>query len=173
MTPWTAAHQTSMSFTISWSGWCYIGKKIFCDHCLTYIWCLYLLRFVILVFSPECLIVRTKVLCKAVQRILVLRSYVGFPGNSACKDCLQCRRLWFHSWVGKIPQRRDRLPTPVLLGFPSKESDCNVGDLGWKGPLEEGMAPLSDILAWRIPIDRRAWQVTVPGVTKSQTRLRD
>ena len=30
--------------------------------------------------------VRTKVLCKAVQRILVLWSYVGFPGNSAGKD---------------------------------------------------------------------------------------
>ena len=37
-------------------------------------------------------------------------------------------------WVGKILWRRDRLPTPVLLGFPggstSKESTCNVGDLG-------------------------------------------
>ena len=33
-----------------------------------------------------------------------------------------------------MPWRRDRLPTPVLLGFPSgsagKESACNVGDLG-------------------------------------------
>ena len=32
------------------------------------------------------------------------------------------------------PWRRDRLPTPVFLGFPcgsaSKESACNVGDLG-------------------------------------------
>ena len=32
------------------------------------------------------------------------------------------------------PQRSDRLPTPVFLGFPgdsdSKESTCNVGDLG-------------------------------------------
>ena len=28
--------------------------------------------------------------------------------------CLQCRRLWFCSWVEKIPWRRDRLPTPVL-----------------------------------------------------------
>ena len=46
---------------------------------------------------------------------------------------LKCRRLWFHSWVGKIPWRRDRLPTPVRLGLPyssaGKES-CNVGDLG-------------------------------------------
>ena len=36
--------------------------------------------------------------------------------------------------VGKIPWRRDRLPTPVFLGFPygsaGKKSACNVGDLG-------------------------------------------
>ena len=40
----------------------------------------------------------------------------------------------FNSWVGKIPWRRDRLPTPVFLGFPGgsagKESAYNVGDLG-------------------------------------------
>ena len=39
----------------------------------------------------------------------------------------------FISWVGKILWRRDRLPTPVFLGFPGglagKESACNVGDL--------------------------------------------
>ena len=38
------------------------------------------------------------------------------------------------SWVGKIRWRRDRLPTPVFLGFlgssAGKESTCNVGDLG-------------------------------------------
>ena len=48
--------------------------------------------------------------------------------------CLQCRRPWFNSWVEKIPWRRDRLPTPVFLGFPGgsagKESACNAGDLG-------------------------------------------
>ena len=40
----------------------------------------------------------------------------------------------FDSWVGKIPWRRDRLPTPVFLGFPGgsagKESTFNAGDLG-------------------------------------------
>ena len=34
----------------------------------------------------------------------------------------------------KIPWKKDRLPTPVFLGFPggsdSKESACNVGELG-------------------------------------------
>ena len=28
--------------------------------------------------------------------------------------CLQCRRPGFHLWVGKIPWRRERLPTPVF-----------------------------------------------------------
>ena len=47
---------------------------------------------------------------------------------------LQCRRPRFDSLVRKICWRRDRLPTPVFLGFPygsaGKESICNVGDLG-------------------------------------------
>ena len=38
------------------------------------------------------------------------------------------------SRVRKIPWRRDRLPTPVFLGFPGgsdvKESACNAGDPG-------------------------------------------
>ena len=41
---------------------------------------------------------------------------------------------WFDPWVRKIPWRRDRLTTPVFLGFPGgsdgEESTCNVGDLG-------------------------------------------
>ena len=42
-----------------------------------------------------------------------------------------------------------------VQGFPAgsdgKASACNVGDLGWDDPLEEGMATHSSILAWRIP----------------------
>ena len=41
----------------------------------------------------------------------------------------------FDSWVRKIHWKRDRVPTPVFLGFPcgstGKESACNVGDLGF------------------------------------------
>jgi len=47
--------------------------------------------------------------------------------------CLQCRRSWFSSWVGKIHWSRDRLPTLIFLGFPcgsaGKESTCNARDL--------------------------------------------
>ena len=42
---------------------------------------------------------------------------------------------------------------------------------GWEDPLEAGMATHSRILASRIPMDRGAWQATVHGVAKSQTRL--
>ena len=44
-----------------------------------------------------------------------------------------------------------------------------VRSLGWEDPLEKGMATHSCILAWRIPMDRGAWQTTVHGVAKSQT----
>ena len=41
-----------------------------------------------------------------------------------------------------------------------------VQSLGWEDPLEEGMATHSSILAWRIPMDRGAWQATVHGFTR-------
>ena len=45
--------------------------------------------------------------------------------------------------------------------------------LGWEDPLEEGMVTPSSILAWRILMDRGAWQAAAHGVTKSWTRLSD
>ena len=35
-----------------------------------------------------------------------------------------------------------------------------VRSLVWEDALEEGMATHSSVLAWRIPVDRGAWQVT-------------
>ena len=46
-----------------------------------------------------------------------------------------------------------------------------VQSLGWEDPLEEGMATHSSILAWKIPMDRGVWQVTVHEVAKSQKGL--
>ena len=48
-----------------------------------------------------------------------------------------------------------------------------VRSLGWEDPLEREMATHFSILAWRIPMDRRAWWATVHGVAKSQTQLGD
>ena len=59
-------------------------------------------------------------------------------------------------------------------GSAGNEPTPSVGDardvgsiLGQEDPLEEGMATHSSILAWRIPMDRGAWQATVHGVLKS------
>ena len=79
----------------------------------------------------------------------------GFPDSSVGKEC---RRLQFYSWFGNIPWRRDRLPTPVFLGFPVAQLVKNppamwetwVQSLGWEDPLEKGKAIHSNILAWRI-----------------------
>ena len=64
-----------------------------------------------------------------------------------------------------------------LWGFPGgsdgKESVCNAGHLGLISGLGrspgEGYGNPLNILAWRIPMDRGAWQTTVHGVTKSQS----
>ena len=94
---------------------------------------------------------------------------------------LQCRRPQFDSCIWKIPWRRDRLPTPVFMGFPGgsdvEESASNTGDLGSIPGLgrssEGGTVTHSSIHAWRIPMDRGAWWATVHGVTKSWTWLSD
>ena len=39
----------------------------------------------------------------------------------------------------------------------STHDRCGLWSLGQKDPLEEGMATHSNILAWRIPMDRGAW----------------
>ena len=50
------------------------------------------------------------------------------------KNLPAMQETWFNFCVRKIPWRRDRLLTPVFLGFPcgsaGKESACIVGDLG-------------------------------------------
>ena len=89
---------------------------------------------------------------------------------------LQGGRPWFNSWVRKIPWRRDRLPTPILLGFPcvsaGKESACNVGDLGsipglGRSPGEGKGYPL------QYSGLENSMDSIVHGVLKSQTGLSD
>ena len=108
----------------------------------------------------------------------------GFHDSSVGKESeesnrLQCRRPQFDFWVGKIRWRRDRLPTPVFLGFPgvsaAKESAYNAGDLGLipglgRSPGEGNGNPLQYSCLENL-MDRGAWQATVPGVTESRTQL--
>ena len=44
-----------------------------------------------------------------------------------------------------------------------------VGSLDQEDPLKKGMATHPSILAWRIPMDREAWQMGYNGVAKSRT----
>ena len=55
---------------------------------------------------------------------------------------LQC------SWASLVAQTVKNLPAMW---------ETWVQSLGWEGPLEEGMATHSSILAWKIPMDRGAW----------------
>ena len=105
--------------------------------------------------------------------------YWGFLGNSAGKEScnardpvsspgsgrslgegigypLQC------SWAFLVAQMVQNLPAVQETWIQSPD---------WENPLEEGMAAHTSILAWRIPMDRGAWQATVHGVAKSQTWL--
>ena len=49
--------------------------------------------------------------------------------------------------------------------------ETRVRSPGWEDPLEKGIAIHSSILAWKIRMDRGAWQAIVHKVAKSQTRL--
>ena len=60
-------------------------------------------------------------------------SWASLPAQLV-KNPPAMQETWFGTCVRKIFWRRDRLPTPVFLGFPGgstdKKSTCNVGDLG-------------------------------------------
>ena len=73
---------------------------------------------------------------------------------------------------GGEPRNRASLVAHIVKNPPAMR-EALVQSLGWGDPLEEGMASHSSILAWRIPMDRGAWQAIVYGVTKSWTRLSD
>ena len=127
-----------------------------------------------------------KVLHNCVKvNILVLVLHTGFSkmfplGNwgtaQLVRNLLQCRRSQFNFWVRKICWRKDRLPTPVFLGFPcgsaGKESTCNAGDLGsipglGRSPGEEKGYPL------QYSGLENSMECIVHGIAKSRTRLSD
>ena len=62
-------------------------------------------------------------------------------------------------------------------GSDSKQSACNVGDLGsipgWGRSSGEGTGNPLQYSCLENPMDRGAWQATVLGVAKKQTRLSD
>ena len=98
-------------------------------------------------------------------------------GRQLVKNLPAMQETQFDSWVGKIPWRRDRLPTPVFLGFSggsdNKESTCNAGDLGLIPGLGRSPGGGHDSPLLENPTDRGAWWATVHGVTERGTRLSD
>ena len=78
---------------------------------------------------------------------------VQFPANASCSHQV---------WASLVAQMVKNLPAML---------ETSVQFLGWEDPSEEGKATHSSILAWKIPMDRGAWQATAHGVVKSQTRL--
>ena len=60
----------------------------------------------------------------------------------------------------------------TVKNLPEKQ-EIPVPSLDWEDPLEKGMTTHSSIFAWKISMDRGAWQVIVHEVTKSRTRLSD
>ena len=67
-----------------------------------------------------------------------------------------------YSWASLVAQMVKNLPAM---------QETWVQSLGWEDLLEEGRATHSSILAWRIPLDRGAWQATVHRVAKSRIEL--
>ena len=106
----------------------------------------------------------------------------GLPGSSAGKEST-CNAGYSGSLpgLGRSPAEGTGYPLPyswaslvvqMIKNLPAVRETW-VRSMGWEDPLEEGMVTHSSILAWRIPMDRGAWQAAVHGVTKSQTWLSD
>ena len=93
------------------------------------------------------------------------------------KNLPAMQETWVQSLGCEDPLQRDRLPTPVFLGFSGgsdgKESTCNAGDLSsipglGRSPGGGHGNPLQ-YSCLENPMDRGDWQATVHGVAKSWT----
>ena len=69
-----------------------------------------------------------------------------------------------YSWASQVAQMVKKSPAMW---------ETWIRSLGWEDPLEEDMTTHSSVLAWRIPMDRGAWQATVHGVANSWAQLRN
>ena len=70
-----------------------------------------------------------------------------------------------------LSSNRVSLVAQMVKNLPAIQ-ETRVQSLGGENPVKKGMATHSSILAWRIPWTEKPGGATVPGVTKSQTRLK-
>ena len=94
------------------------------------------------------------------------RATKGFPGGASGKEpahqCRRPKRCGFHPWVGKIPWRRARQPTPVPLpgeshrqrslgGYSHKESD--MAEATWHAHIRKNKCKALSFLTCPLGID--------------------
>ena len=107
-----------------------------------------------------------------------IHTYITVPGSSAGKGSA-CNAGDPNSIPGLGQSPGERIGYPLqyywaslvaqMVKNPPIMRETWVRSLGLEDPLEEGMVTQSNILAWRIPLDRGAWKATVYGVAKIWT----
>ena len=149
-TPWTAARQASLSITNSRSllKLTYIESVIPSNHLI---------------------------LCHPLLLPSILPSITAFSNESVLR--IRWPKFWSFSFSispsnefsGLISFRIDWVDLAVQGTLKSLLQPHSLK----ASILEKEMAAYSSIFAWRIPMDREAWQATVHGDTKSLTQLSD
>ena len=88
-------------------------------------------------------------------------------------DWRRARRTDGKSSTKELSYPLSHYSRPNLLPAMQETQKLRVRFLGWEGPLKKEMETHSSILAWRIRVERGAWQATVHSVAKSRTQLND
>ena len=86
---------------------------------------------------------------QAISTIISLSIIYSWPVFNEGKSC-GFRCSWKRNWASQV--------VVVVKNPPANAGDIEiqVRSLGWEDPLKEGIATHSNILAWRIPMDREA-----------------
>ena len=105
-------------------------------------------------------------------RILEWIAYAFSRGSSQPRNWTRVSFIKSSQLTCSISCYRASLIAQLVKNLPAMW-DIQVRSLGREDSREEGMATHSSILAWRIHMDRGAWQATVHGVPESWTQLSD
>ena len=89
------------------------------------------------------------------------------------RPCFQLHWVWYTEWEGIAGSYGNSESYGLPKWLSGKEcqpvqelQERQVRSLRWEDSLEEEMAPDSSILAWKVPMDRGTWWVTVHGVSE-------